>query len=201
MQLVQLFPTGVGIFNLDRELSNAEKQFLVNLPKNQNILNQISVATYVLNHEVLQDLKVFLDKCLKEYFDAIYDPSTECSLKITQSWCNYSGDGDGHHSHFHPNSIVSGVFYIQTTDLDKIIFYREHQTHHEIRIDPKHFHSINANSWWLPTKQYSLVLFPSTLRHSVDNITRDETRISLSFNTFFSGTVGSNKHLTELILP
>jgi hypothetical protein len=42
------------------------------------------------------------------------------------------------------------------------------------------------------------VLFPSSLLHGVNPVEEDETRISLAFNTFFTGTLGTPKDLNEL---
>ena len=45
-----------------------------------------------------------------------------------------------------------------------------------------------------------IFLFPSSLSHAVETKQGENTRISLSFNVFIKGTVGSNHDLTELIL-
>ena len=39
-------------------------------------------------------------------------------LKITQSWINFTKKGEYHHPHAHPNSLISGVFYVEA-DKDK----------------------------------------------------------------------------------
>jgi hypothetical protein len=43
-------------------------------------------------------------------------------------------------------------------------------------------------------------MFPSSTTHQVETKKGNNTRISLAFNTFYKGTIGSNKDLTELIL-
>ena len=50
----------------------------------------------------------------------------------------------------------------------------------------------------LPIKSGELILFPSTLKHSVPINTSNKNRISLSFNTFVSDKLGSEIELTEL---
>ena len=45
-----------------------------------------------------------------------------------------------------------------------------------------------------------IFLFPSSLAHMVETKQGKNTRISLSFNVFIKGTVGSDRDLTELIL-
>ena len=43
-------------------------------------------------------------------------------------------------------------------------------------------------------------MFPSSTIHQVETKQGKNTRISLAFNTFYKGTIGSNAALTELIL-
>ena len=45
----------------------------------------------------------------------------------------------------------------------------------------------------MPVQKQKLILFPSTIKHSVSNLTSNKTRISLSFNVFVKGTVGSTE--------
>ena len=50
---------------------------------------------------------------------------------------------------------------------------------------------------YFPVGKGDIVLFPSTLEHSVPTTSDDKTRISLAFNSFIKGTLGDNKSLTE----
>ena len=50
----------------------------------------------------------------------------------------------------------------------------------------------------LPMKAGELILFPSNLPHSVPINASDKERISLSFNTWTKGNIGSIEHLTYL---
>ena len=50
----------------------------------------------------------------------------------------------------------------------------------------------------MPCSAGELILFPSTLRHSVPVNVGKENRISLSFNTFSVDTLGNEDHLTHL---
>ena len=42
-------------------------------------------------------------------------------------------------------------------------------------------------------------MFPSSTTHRVDIKKGNNTRVSLAFNTFYKGKIGSNDKLTELI--
>ena len=67
-------------------------------------------------------------------------------------------------------------------------------------IDDKKYNLWNSTSWWFSVELGQLVMFPSSTTHQVDIKKGTNTRISLAFNTFYKGTIGSNSDLTELIL-
>ena len=81
-------------------------------------------------------------------------------------------------------------------DIDKIYFYKDE--YKQIKPEVKEWTLLNADSWYFTVESMQLVLFPSNLLHMVETVQSDETRVSLAFNTFFKGTIGSQKELTEL---
>lgn len=199
MVINNLFPTAVGAFELGRDLSKLEQKFLFNLESHSNTGNTVSTNNYVLRDKRLSSLGSFFNNSLQEYIQTTLSLKDEVSLNVTQSWVNYTKKGQFHHKHAHPNSIISGVFYIQAVkDIDKIYFFNEN--YKQIRIYPKEYNLYNSESWWLPATTGTLYLFPSHLTHMVEQVTTDDTRISLSFNTFYRGTIGDETALTGLTL-
>jgi uncharacterized protein (TIGR02466 family) len=199
MIINNLFPTAVGAFELGRDLSKLEQKFLFNLESRTNMGNIVSTNNYVLRDKRLSSLGSFFNDSLQEYIQTTLSLRDEVSLRLTQSWVNYTKKGQFHHKHTHPNSIVSGVFYIQAVkDIDKIHFFNEKYS--PVKIIPKEFNVYNSESWWLPATTGTLYLFPSHLTHMVEQVTTDDTRISMSFNTFYKGTIGDETALTALIL-
>jgi uncharacterized protein (TIGR02466 family) len=197
MQIISLFPTAVGMFDLSRDLTKAEKDVLLNQDMTPNMGNTTSKNRFILREKKLKDLREFIQKSINTYFEEIVAPSKEVSLYITQSWVNYSNPGQWHHSHEHPNSFLSGVFYVQSDDeKDRIVF--ENNRYQQIQFPTEKWNLYNSTSWWLEAKQGRLVIFPSSLRHSVNVVEAQKTRVSLSFNTFAKGLIGSEENLTAL---
>lgn len=62
------------------------------------------------------------------------------------------------------------------------------------------YNEYNNGSFAVKVNTGELILFPSTTRHSVPINTLDDTRYSLSFNTFTSSQIGSTDQLTYLNL-
>ena len=196
-----LFPTPVFFSSLERKLTPLETKFLNKKEKDtyNNTGNITSNDNYVLNEKPFLNLKNELDLKVKEYFDKIICPSNKVKPYITQSWLNYTKRNQYHHKHQHPNSLVSGVFYINADEkLDKIKFFKE--DYQPIKLEIKEYNLFNSQSWWFTVKTGDIVLFPSSLTHMVETKEGDNTRVSLAFNVFVEGKIGDNKGLTELIL-
>ena len=64
----------------------------------------------------------------------------------------------------------------------------------------KTFNIFNSDSWWLPVETGKILIFPANAPHAVHTKEENHSRISLSFNTFFKGTIGKAARLTELKL-
>jgi uncharacterized protein (TIGR02466 family) len=197
-----IFPTPVYISQLNREI-NSKELFFINKTKKdayKNEGNTTSNDNYILNNKIFKDLKKELDLKVKDYFDKIISPANNIAPYITQSWLNYTKTNQYHHKHHHPNSLVSGVFYIDCNEeFDKIKFFKDNN-YQIIKPEVKDWNIWNSETWWFTVKTGDIILFPSSLTHMVETKQGNNTRISLAFNVFIKGTVGKNKNLTELHL-
>ncbi len=196
-----IFPTPIYISKLDRELTPLELKFVDKNKKDhyKNDGNITSNNNYILNEKPFSNIKKELELRVKDYFDKVISPANNITPYITQSWLNYTETNQYHHKHAHPNSLVSGVFYINChEEHDKIKFFNDN--YKTIKLEVKDWNLYNSESWWFSVKTGDIILFPSSLTHMVETKQGDNTRISLAFNVFIKGTVGVNKSLTELIL-
>ena len=196
MQINALFPVAVGKFNLGRDFTTEEFFFVDNQPVHDNMGNTTSDNRYVFKDDAFSSLSIFAESCVEQYLKEIYAPKYEVRLRITQSWLNYTKEGQHHHKHAHPNSCISGVLYLKSNATkDKIYFF--HDAYEQIKLPTQQFNLFNSNSWWIPVATGDLVLFPSSLTHMVETV-HGEDRISLAFNTFPVGYVGEEESLTAL---
>jgi uncharacterized protein (TIGR02466 family) len=118
---------------------------------------------------------------------------------ITQSWVNVNPKDTEHHIHYHYNSIISGTFYLQTSDNDNIVFHRRSEVA-LLNMERSSFNIWNSDFWKVQVKNNSIVLFPSPLYHSVDKNETEYERVSIAFNVFARGEFGTEKGLTYLKL-
>jgi len=196
-----IFPTPIYISKLDRALTSLELKFVDKSKKDfyKNDGNITSNNNYILNEKPFTNIKKELDLRVQDYFNKVISPSDNIEPYITQSWLNYTETNQYHHKHAHPNSLVSGVFYINChEEHDKIKFFNDN--YKTIKLEVKDWNLYNSETWWFPVKTGNVILFPSSLTHMVETKEGTNTRISLAFNVFIKGTIGDDKKLTELIL-
>jgi uncharacterized protein (TIGR02466 family) len=196
-----IFPTPIYISKVDKKLTPLELKFVDKNKKDfyKNDGNITSNNNYILNEKPFTNIKKELNLKVQDYFDKVISPSNNITPYITQSWLNYTETNQYHHKHAHPNSLVSGVFYINChEEHDKIKFFRDN--YKTIKLEVKEYNIWNSESWWFSVKTGDVIMFPSSLTHMVETKQGTNTRISLAFNVFIKGTVGDNKQLTELIL-
>lgn len=202
-RMYHLFPQLVIASCIDRDLSTEELNFVDQCSNDvrRNTYNLQSNNTSVLSAPEMASIREFIDHNLKLYVKNIIMPADPINLYITQSWLNYTPPNGAHHKHFHANSIVSGVFYINVLDgEDKIKFHKEPVP--QMKISTYAPTLYNSEMCDITVESGTLLLFNSLLNHSVDAISPDriDTRISLSFNTFVKGIMGSERELTLLEL-
>ena len=136
-----------------------------------------------------------------DYFDKVICPTNPVVPYITQSWINYTTTDQYHHKHSHSNSVISGIFYISANqNVDAVKFYRNDLHIDRIQLHVTKYNTFNSTDWKFPVETGNIFLFRSSLVHGVDQKKGNNTRISLSFNVFLKGKLGSKSGLTELVL-
>ena len=190
-----IFPCPVYIIKRDTNLSPKEakeiRKIIDKEGMNKNTGNSTSNNSYIFNGK-LKKLKQFCEQQIKTYVEQVMCPTEELDFYITQSWLNITKPGEFHHIHWHPNSLISGVFYISTEEDDNISFGDPNSRDKRLmQSEVKEFNIWNSTNWFFPSITNELILFPSWLNHKVEpNEIATTDRISISFNTFVKGPLG-----------
>ena len=202
-EILQIFPTPVHISQYENNITE-ELKFIKNLEYQLNgppsgpfdsqlNVNYRTTNISVLKEKELKNISTFIQKQLDFYTKEIM--FTDDKLIPTISWCNKNPQGSRHHEHRHPNSIISGVFYFAPTKPAPLHLTKSNLP--EFQFNIKKQNPVNSSVFALNINVGELVLFPSSIYHSVAVNEDSEERISLSFNTF-STSLGSVEGLTYL---
>jgi len=109
------------------------------------------------------------------------------AYQITACWATVLASGAAHKMHQHPNNFLSGVYYVRThPGADTINFHDPRNQTGIIRPPAVELTAENTDQVVVRVKDGTMLVFPAYLQHSVDAITSDEERISISFNIMFS---------------
>ena len=104
-------------------------------------------------------------------------------LQLYNIWININTPGAYNALHNHPGSVLSGVYYVESTEEQGNIFF-ERSDGAEYFLPPNveehNYFTGSATSYRAITG--ALYIFPGWLKHSVEPNRSDEDRISISFN-------------------
>jgi len=151
--------------------------------KNYSLKNEASLFKL---HKWIEECLYIVKEDIKEFKENISE------LLISQSWMNCAYKGEVHDIHTHSLSILSGIIFL--TEPSHTIF---------------HYDSIYKNDFLFPKEDFiekychsgkkgQLIIFPSTTPHYVGPHLDDKPRFTMSFNTWFKGSMG-NKYTANYI--
>lgn len=159
---------------------------------------------FILEDPHLINLKENILKRCRHFLYDILGVSNEVVFEITNSWGNRHKKGDSSGGHTHKNSMVSGVFYAQTDNMSGDIMFHKEKTNYNIftptvsvPFDNDNLNIFNTEGWAIKPRNNMLILFPSTLTHSVFENKSEQERYSIAFNLFSFGKFGFD-NVTQL---
>ena len=188
--LMQFFPVPVAIEELSLDLPTM-KDYAYKL-KEKNVSAYKSnrggwqSKPLIGEHPPLLDLRNAIKKHGENYRKIL---GYKNPIIIKNMWVNINGYKDCNMEHIHPNSIVSGVFYIKVGGEkfgDGLLEF-SHPSQYVMSGDwepdlfePNQFNNLQLN---LKPTANQLVFFPNWLVHAVSqNLSKEDDRISISFN-------------------
>ncbi len=157
--------------------------------------NFTSLNTSVLDLAEFSDAKELINNAIKVYTQEVMSWTDEgLNFFVTQSWVNKNPRGTWHHEHYHLNTVLSGVLYLQTVENDSISFVNNSKPF--FKFYPTVSNIWNSERFNIEAKDNRVVLFPSGMLHGVPSHNSNYNRFSLAFNVFVKGKIGSKENLT-----
>lgn len=143
----------------------------------------------VLEHPELSSIKKYIKHHLDTYTHDVLKITKDLEFYFTESWANYMSPGGSHPLHTHPNSIVSGVFFVHGDPCPIHFRNNENFPFRGFEFDLTERNHLNSNFFEFLNYPGILLLFPSTTPHEVSINQSEFVRVSLSFNTFVKGQI------------
>jgi len=100
-----------------------------------------------------------------------------------QTWVNLSPSSAFNLPHIHPDSHLSGVYYVRIPEGSGQIYFRDPRVQAKTILLPVEPDSeLNVNELTFPPQPGVIYMFPSWLEHGVKPGTTDQDRIAIAFN-------------------
>ncbi len=146
-----------------------------------------------------EELITFIDNALNSLKEDLYPNNPHFTLKSTQIWATRNGIAQKHHRHLHLNSIFSGIIYLSThkTCGATRFHYPNIYHHHESLLSPVTAPSSDSYTDLYPERG-TMIIFPSNIQHETTPNKDNKYRYVISFNSFFTGTIGHTDAATSL---
>lgn len=182
MNKIELFPVSFYEFDANSKLLAKILASVTSLDYIDNNGNRRSKTDLFYDSELFD----WFNSCIAEAGKDIGLPDPT-KLVITSCWVNKNVKLHRHHRHRHPNSFLSGVFYLTSHSSDgNINFFKENNWFANWdNLQIKGQKNKEHVKTFYP-KEGKLILFPSHIEHEVKSVKDHTIRYSISFNTFFS---------------
>jgi len=156
---------------------------------------ELSNITYLLELPDFSRLKSLILDHLHNYCE-ILKVEDGLEFYITNSWATLHKPNDGSGTHFHTNSLISGIVYIKCDENSgKVGFAKNVATTtifpQAIDIQFKEDTILNMKEIALKPSPGDILLFPSHLNHWVKPSNSDQNRYVIAFDVFVKGNIGS----------
>lgn len=194
-----IFPTPVMRSNIGRPFTREELDFLegVYAGARANVTNFRSTDTHILDAPEMQSVRSAVQDHVNQFAWKAISAHPRHTFPITQSWANFTQPGQSHFLHLHTNSLVSGVLYVyMKKEVDSICFLRNSPA--QILVTDDQTNPYNTPIHRVSVDVGDLVLFPSALLHEVEQTNGAHIRVSIAFNAFIKGELGSEERLNSL---
>ena len=179
-----------NVYDLSKKELNVIKKTKYRPPKQGHYLSE---TISLLENKTLAPLKKFITEKAEEYTRNVLEIKDQ--IYLTQSWSTLSPINASHPLHFHPNTFISLVYYVQCTSGD-LQFHLNTTSLREcfnFRYTIHKFNIYNSQNWALPIKTGDMVLFPGHIRHGSFPNKSSEPRIVIGANFFIKGKLGTKK--------
>jgi hypothetical protein len=202
--ILPLFSTPVYISNINTGNALNYVKSLEYTPgsykdKDELIISNCFMADnyYILNDPVLAVLKKNIEVEINCFLKDQLRFSKKINFYLTTSWVIKHQNGNYSQSHYHPNSLYSGVVYLQVNENSGCISFENNEKFSplyptEMQIEIEEYNMLNSIVWSYLPKNNDIIIFPSRLKHSVSANNSKIDRYIIAFNIYPSGILGKN---------
>lgn len=127
-------------------------------------------------------LRQRIDRHVRRFAETLEWSLDHGELTMTDCWINLMPRGCAHSFHLHPQSAISGTYYVQTPPGASPLKFEDPRLSRMMASPPRRADARQTAHVSVKARAGQVVLFESWLRHEVPASRIDALRISVSFN-------------------
>jgi uncharacterized protein (TIGR02466 family) len=165
----------------------------------------VSKSKYALDLPQFSEVKALMQREIDGFLHEVLAIEDRYEFYITNSWVQKHSKTDHAQNHYHINSLLSGVYYVEVEEDSGDLVLEKH--HEKFNIFPtmlgftyKKTGVLNAADWKVHPKNGFLILFPSQVAHYSHNNKNDKDRYCIAFNVYVRGQFGVPGGVSDLTL-
>lgn len=143
-------------------------------------------------------LRQVIYDCSNDAWKQLGADTSKAQLQPTQVWLNRVLAGGGHLAHYHPNSVLSGILFLQTHPVPTV--FQRHTLYATLPVRWWADHNTEWESTPVEARRGRLIVFPSNIHHMVPQNTTEQDRLVVAWNTFPKGEIMPEDQLCQLVL-
>jgi len=173
--------------------------------KSKSKTSNLSHSIDILSQPELSELKKIFDEAIMVYTKDILKISNV--FQLTNSWLTKNKPGDYHHTHNHPNVMLSITTYFDDTfeysgPFAPIIIETPGLVHtfptFQFKTTPFEYNDVNKNEFGISPIKNEFIIFPGHLYHQTLPNESDRIRYCLAANYFIDGSIQPNSYSAAL---
>ena len=131
----------------------------------------------ITQDKVFESLNHWIDTRIRAYCNAL---KYKDNIQTKKGWFNIYKKGDFQEYHQHGMSHLSAIYCLRGDKKGARIFFKEEMSMFPIPVEE--YTSTNGEFYWIPFIPGQLIIFESSLTHSVEKHLCSTLRFSLSYN-------------------
>lgn len=203
MQVTGIFSTPILETTLDID-NKSVLEYIKSLPfePTNDGCCEYSVSKKLYNDPFLMDLYERIEQSADIYVREVLGldlSSPDFVMGLKTSWAIKMNPGNFAGSHYHAQSIFSGILYLNTHESNSLILHRPTSHNPTMELDITNWNLHNCKRFHVTPEPNKLVFFPSDIIHSAETNQSNGTLYCIVFDFFPRGVLRKNKP-SELIL-
>ena len=147
-----------------------------------SVYTTISSSLELLDLEEFKEFRDIVQAKVMRYATALKFDVEKHPLRLNECWINVYNKQHSQEIHLHPNSVFSGIYYVKAPEgCAPTLFYSPNA---DVMLEPPTVHNtpLNTGLSSFDAIEGRMLVFRSSVRHSVLPSVIDEDRVTIAFN-------------------